>query len=120
MTDASIDIKKLQTTVNKYTPLIDNLLHRIWGQEGLKESIQIFIDIAKKATYGGHIIPGAKWLGMVMDKIDEHGNGKERFSQITPSEKLRLIGDIIFSSKTDSGVITSYHQANGDKVYYSL
>ena len=116
VTDASIDIKKLQTTVNKYTPLIDNLLHRIWGQEGLKESIQIFIDIAEKATYGDHIIPGAKWLGMVMDKIDEHGNGKERFSQITPSEKLRLIGDIIFSSQTDSGVITSYHQANGDNV----
>ena len=116
VTDESIDTKKLQETTNKYTPLICSILKTIWGQEGLRESIEIFIRLAEESTYGEKIIPGAEWLMMVLDKISLHAKGKERFHHLMMRELTALVGDIIFSSRTDSGVITDYHQANGGNV----
>lgn len=116
VTDNSIDTKKLQETTDKYTPLICGILKTIWGQEGLRDSIEIFIRLAKETTYGEKIIPGAEWLLMVLDKIELHAKGKERFHHLRVRELTALVGDIIFSSRTDSGVITDYHQANGGNV----
>ena len=116
VTDKSIDTKKLQETTDKYTPLIRGILKKIWFQEGLLQSIEIFIRIANDSTYGEKIIPGAKWLRMVLGKIDLYANGKKTFDHLEAKELIPLIGDIIFSSQTDSGVITDYHQANGGNV----
>jgi len=116
VTDNSIDTALLQKTTNDYSSKIQSFLIKIWGQEGLRDSIEIFIRIAKMSTYGEKIVPGAEWLRMVLDKIDLYANGKKSFDHLVAIERISLIGDIIFSSRTDSGVITDYHQANGGNV----